>query len=650
MLISVFDKLSPEEGTSAHLGGKGYGLWWMQQQGVNVPPALIIPTTVCVAYMQNPEKAMAQVKANLPNIRQFFHQEFGFQPLLSVRSGARVSMPGMMDTVLNVGLDDKTSPFWTDSLGPACAVDSFKRLITMYGNVVKGLPRDKLEHESFPATLNAYKRATNEEFPDADQQLLTSIEAVFKSWNNERAKVYRKMHNIPEDWGTAVVVQAMVFGNLNDKSGTGVLFTRNPDNGANEVVGEFLVNAQGEDVVAGIRTPMPLSKMAEWNAAVAQELLNTVSKLEQAKRDVQDVEFTIQDGKLYVLQTRTAKRSARAAVKIALDMMNSGILSKDEALKRVTARELDLAELPVVDPKFKTAPDFTGIPACSGVAVGVVATSSAKAVEMAAKGKPVVLVTEETTPEDIKGMVAASGILTMTGGSTCHAAVVARSMNRACIVGLGKPHSQFKDGQPITIDGSTGNVWLAHVPVVGGKNKDVEAFRDLVIGEGSLLVDTVPTHRTRKVVLDLANSLIQSDTEIMKMVQATNDMCDELTIMLALPTADQLQVLNVYFTDEALSARIDSVRTMLEAMAPEGAKFIGWSPKNGGSAIKCVSAKSLLDLVLLDSSAMLVTSVLAPAEQQAFDRVIKWLSAENIHLSRLNSKGGVATWTVHVHA
>lgn len=484
MFVSIKDQLPEEQANAPYLGGKGYGLYWMAQQGINVPLAFVLPTTVCADYMKQPKTTMTKIKGKITQILADFKTVYGYVPLLSVRSGARVSMPGMMDTILNVGLDDSTESFWYDKLGGGCKNDSYSRLITMYGSVVKGLDRQELESGG----LDLYKRKTGEDFPDTRGQILGSIEAVFKSWNNSRAKFYRKMHNIPEEWGTAVVVQAMVFGNLNDQSGTGVLFTRNPDSGENVITGEFLVNAQGEDVVAGIRTPMPLAKMKEWNSAVSSQLRAAVEKLELARKDVQDVEFTIQDGELFILQTRNAKRSARAAVRIAVEMAEEKLITVVEACKRVTAREFDLSQQPVIDPKFKQDHHYTGIPACSGVATGVVVRTSKAAIDCKV---PCILVTKETTPEDIEGMHAAVGVLTMTGGSTSHAAVVARGMNKPCVVGLGimKDHEGedltddlFKDGDTISIDGATGRVWRCAIPVIEGKGtKHVQEFQQMLI-------------------------------------------------------------------------------------------------------------------------------------------------------------------------
>jgi pyruvate,orthophosphate dikinase len=440
----------------------------MDKNGITVPPGFIIPTDVCVEYMKKPKTTMKAISKDIESWMLRLNAKFGYMPLVSVRSGARVSMPGMMDTILNVGLDETNAEKWVERLGEKCVLDSRKRLIEMYGSVVRGMPRHNFEGKDSAAALDYYKTFTTDEaFPDAQGQLLGAIEAVFKSWNNERAKTYRKLNNIPNDWGTAVVIQSMVFGNFNDKSCTGVLFTRNPDSGADEVKGEFLINAQGEDVVAGIRTPMPLAKMEEWNEKVTDELLDTVIKLELLKRDVQDVEFTVQDGKLYILQTRNAKRSARAAVRIAVEMHEDKNinLTLKELFQRVTFKDYLKAQGEVIDPTFKTPPAHVGIPACSGVATGKIVRTAEEAVKSKV---PCILVTKETTPDDIAGMHAAKGVLTMTGGATSHAAVVARSMNKPCVVGLSKDILIFNGDLTITIDGGTGRVWNGKVPVISG--------------------------------------------------------------------------------------------------------------------------------------------------------------------------------------
>ena len=419
-----------------------------------------------------------------------------------------MSMPGMMDTILNVGLDETSEALWRDKLGDHCYVDSLHRLICMYGSVVHDIPRQDLEKDDVLSALNLFQRRTKTPFPMTKQQVLGAIEAVFRSWNNDRAKVYRKMHNIPEDWGTAVVIQAMVFGNMNDSSGTGVLFTRHPDTGENVITGEFLINAQGEDVVAGIRTPMSLAKMAEWNPPVAAQLMKTVEWLETLRKDVQDVEFTIQDGKLYVLQTRNAKRTSRAAIRIALDMAKEGLISAEEALSRVTMKDLDLAAAVIIDPKFKTKEDFVGLPACSGVVSGRPVFSSEDAIKCT---EPCILITQETTPDDIAGMAAARGVVTIHGGSTSHAAVVARGMNKPCVVGVGGDNTLdiIKKYQKVSIDGATGRIWLFEVPVVDGKaNPVVAAFRTFAATTKGIipLVDG-PMPGVQDVLLDLSQEL-----------------------------------------------------------------------------------------------------------------------------------------------
>lgn len=464
--------------TSAEvLGGKGAGLVMMHSAGLPVPPGFILPTTNYLPFTENPKAFMAQVKKDVKPWLARLKEHFGYMPLLSVRSGARVSCPGMMDTILNVGLDNETFPFWEEKLGNACVFDSAKRLVEMYGSVVKGIDRHVFEGQPMEESIGFYTASTGEEFPDADGQLLGSIEAVFNSWDNDRAKFYREMHDIPDDWGTAVVIQAMVFGNLNDQSCTGVLFTRNPDSGEPGVVGEYLINAQGEDVVAGIRTPDPIIQMEDWNEKVYHELMTRVTLLEQSRKDVQDVEFTVQDGSLFILQTRNAKRSARAAVRLAVDFHNEG-LDLATAISRVTAKQYDLAQQSILDPSFTKEPDFTGIPACSGVVTGVIVLSAQAAIDCK---EPCIMVTQETTPDDIAGMNAAKGVLTMTGGATSHAAVVARGMNKPCVVGLSVKIGNFVAGSKVSIDGATGRVWLAEVPVVdGSKNLFIQKFRQMM--------------------------------------------------------------------------------------------------------------------------------------------------------------------------
>lgn len=454
------------------LGGKGAGLVWMSSKGVPVPPGFVLSVDWCLAYQNDPKGTMQLVAQALPAYLEKLRNHFGYDPLLSVRSGARVSMPGMMDTILNVGLDNQTYTQWVERIGLDCTTDSYKRLVEMYGSVVHGIDRQKFHGLTLDQRYALYSKETGGGvgFPQRNTQILGAVEAVFKSWDNDRAILYRQLNSIPNSWGTAVVVQAMVFGNMNDQSGTGVLFTRNPDSGEDVLMGEFSINAQGEDVVNGSTTPMPLESINGWNAAVGSQLAQVVMKLEEEKREVQDVEFTVENGKLYILQTRRAKTSPRAAVRIAVEMAEEGMITPAEMFQRVTFKEYLKAQDVILDPSFTTAPDYTGIAACSGVVTGEVVLSSEAAVEAKAQGKTVILVTQETTPDDLKGMVAAAGILTMTGGATSHAAVVARSLNKCCIVGLTYPLSAFKAGETLSLDGGTGRVWRKAVPVISGEN------------------------------------------------------------------------------------------------------------------------------------------------------------------------------------
>jgi phosphoenolpyruvate synthase/pyruvate phosphate dikinase len=515
------EEMSPEV-----LGGKGAGLVWMDSNGVKVPPGFIIPCDASVAWNNaesvnayTPGAKSAMLKAISDGIDPWLTKlkgKFGYMPLVSVRSGARVSMPGMMDTILNVGLDETNAQEWVDRLGKNCVTDSRKRLVEMFGSVVKGIDRQKFHNATAKEARDIYCNLTGEHFfPQAKEQLLQSIAAVFESWNNERAKIYRKMNNIPDTWGTAVVVQAMVFGNLNEKSCTGVLFTRDCNSGENQISGEFLINAQGEDVVAGIRTPDPLIKMSAWNPTVCDELIETSDKLEQIKKDVQDIEFTVQDGELFILQTRNAKRSSRAAVRIAVEMQDEGIVSTETALKRVRHRDYIKAQASIIDPKFATAPLSKGLPACAGIATGKIVMSSAAAI---ASKVPCILFTKETTPDDIGGMAAAKGVLTIHGGATSHAAVVARSMNKACIVGIGSEAALlFSEGDEITLDGASGRIWKGKVPVISGKDDPyVKKLETLIAASAKCgLIDDKDAD-----VLDLSGMLNSPATAVLRVVGA----------------------------------------------------------------------------------------------------------------------------------
>ncbi|RKZ25834.1 pyruvate, phosphate dikinase [bacterium] len=497
------------------LGGKGAGLAEMTNLGVPVPPGFTISTEVCTYFYKHdsyPEGLEEEVKEGMKHIESMMGKRFGDpeNPLLvSVRSGARVSMPGMMDTILNLGLNDETVKGLEKATGnPRFAYDSYRRFVQMYANVVLGVPHDEFEKlleekkkekgvkldteltaEDWKELVVKYKELIKSKglsFPETpEEQLWGAIRAVFLSWNNKRAIEYRKIHNIPDDWGTAVNVQAMVFGNMGEDSGTGVAFTRNPATGENEFYGEYLTNAQGEDVVAGIRTPLPLTKrqktredelsLEEIMPEIFQELCEIRKKLEHHFRDMQDIEFTIERGKLWLLQTRTGKRTALAAVKIAVDMVKEGLIDKKEAIMRVTPEQIDQLLHPMIDPKVKVEPIAKGLPASPGAATGKVVFTAEEAVE--AK-EPVILVRHETSPEDVAGMHKAQGILTSRGGMTSHAAVVARGMGKPCVVGceaivVDYEQEEFrvgdvtvKKGDVITIDGTTGNVILGDVPKI----------------------------------------------------------------------------------------------------------------------------------------------------------------------------------------
>jgi phosphoenolpyruvate synthase/pyruvate phosphate dikinase len=649
MFHSIVEKLPPEKASAEYLGGKAAGLHFMRNHGINVPFAVVFPTPVCAEYMKKPKGTMVAIKKLLPEIKAQFKSEFGDMPLLSVRSGARVSMPGMMDTLLNVGIDAKSEKRWRKSLGDECFENSYHRLVTMYGSVVKGIERQALEAGTLKDALGLYSRKTEEDFPDADEQLLNSIEAVFKSWNNERAKVYRAMKGYSDDWGTAVILQAMVFGNLGEDSATGVLFTRNPDTGADEVTGEFLVNAQGEDVVAGIRTPLLLSKMPEWNDKIASELLDTVQKLEELKRDVQDVEFTVQKGILYILQTRNAARSSRAAVKIALDMLSENLITADEAKKRFTARDIDLANQVVLAPDFNVEPAMTGLPASSGVVTGQPVFSAEEAVELAKLGQKVVLITKETTPDDIAGMMAAVGVITMEGGSTSHAAVVARGMNKPCITGVGSTVLKFKVGT-VSMDGATGRIWFCDVPVVETSGDLLRKAAALKIGSGQLVVTEPPKFKVERVTLDLSGMIHWTDKALTKRIKETAAMCNALTVLVSEDTAKASPVLSVFLTPQLIAERIAQVRTLVLSLASDlNLSVMGWAVY-GIPSVTCVTANDLASLALTKSSGVLLGVPQDEKEKAAFEKIIGWLKADGVTLAPFGVGGGYAEWAVHANA
>ena len=503
------------------LGGKGAYLAEMSRLGLPVPPGFTISAELCAVYYelgrQLPEELKPLVSAALDEVGRGVGAQFGDvdNPLLvSVRSGSRASMPGMMDTVLNLGLNDRTVEGLARRSGDRrFAYDTYRRFIQMYADVVLGL-----DHELFEEILENYKNLKGVEldteltaedwadliarfkklvetelgtpFPqDLHAQLWGAIAAVFGSWQNARAIAYRRLHDIPDDWGTAVTIQAMVFGNMGERSATGVVFTRNPSTGAPELFGEFLVNAQGEDVVAGMRTPQPLTEAARRGAnasrpslealmpAVFAELNAACAKLEAHFRDIQDIEFTVQEGKLFILQTRSGKRSTQAALRIAVEMAGDGLITREEAVKSIDAGRLDQLLHPTLDPTAEKTVLAKGLPASPGAASGELVFDADEAVHLKAQGHTVILARVETSPEDVQGMHAALGILTTRGGMTSHAAVVARGMGRPCVVGassvtidleretLSAGGVLLRKGDVVTIDGSTGQIIKGRVPM-----------------------------------------------------------------------------------------------------------------------------------------------------------------------------------------
>ncbi len=504
------------------LGGKGANLAEMSSLGLPVPPGFTITTEACVHYYSNekqyPAELKDQVLTGLATVEKLTGKTFGdpANPLLvSVRSGARASMPGMMDTVLNLGLNDETVAGLAKLSGDRrFAFDSYRRFIQMYSNVVLDLDHHMFEEildehkerldvtvdtgltaDDWERVVTDYKDAVQRElgkpFPqDPQLQLWGAISAVFASWMNDRAKFYRRMHDIPESWGTAVNVQSMVFGNMGDSSATGVAFTRNPSTGEARLYGEFLINAQGEDVVAGIRTPQALTKIAReemgekalsMEEALPEVFLQfkaVVEKLEQHYRDMQDIEFTVEQGRLYMLQTRNGKRTAKAALRIAVDLASEGLITQEEAIMRVEPASLDQLLHPTIDPASPRDVITTGLPASPGAATGKVVFNSDEAERLGSAGEAVILVRDETSPEDIHGMHAARGIVTARGGMTSHAAVVARGMGRPCVSGAGELQIDgkagelrvrgrtFKAGEIITVDGSRGEVLAGAVKMI----------------------------------------------------------------------------------------------------------------------------------------------------------------------------------------
>ncbi|WP_440677213.1 pyruvate, phosphate dikinase [Candidatus Pelagibacter sp. HIMB1587] len=504
------------------LGGKGANLSEMGRMGLPVPPGFTISTKVCEIFYKDKKKLnnnlISQIKKELKIIEKDVSKKFGDLKnplLLSVRSGARISMPGMMDTILNLGLNDKTvKALALKTSNGRFAKDSYRRFIQMYGNVVMGVESyhfeelienykltkgvlldTDLDENDWDGLIEDFKRTvkekTKKEFPqDVFQQLFGAISAVFLSWESNRAKVYRKLNQIPAEWGTAVNVQSMVFGNMGDDCATGVVFTRNPSDGSNEIYGEYLINAQGEDVVAGTRTPQYITKKARKNAKIEEpsmeeslpkvfkELKKILKKLEKHYKDMQDVEFTVENNKLWMLQTRSGKRTAKSAVKIAVDMVKEKLISKKEAVLRIDPNSLDTLLHPTLDEKSTINVIANGLPASPGAASGKVVFTSEEAERLTSMMQDTILVRVETSPEDIQGMHAAKGILTARGGMTSHAAVVARGMGRPCVSGSSEidinyemktfktSSMEIKEGDVITIDGSTGRIISGSVETV----------------------------------------------------------------------------------------------------------------------------------------------------------------------------------------
>ena len=506
-LVYAFDEVAP--GGRELLGGKGVGLAEMTALGIPVPAGFTVSTDACRETMRTgepPDALWPEVDDHVERLQERSGKRFGdaHEPLLvSVRSGAAISMPGMMDTILNLGLNDTAVEGLAEATGnPRFAYDSYRRLIQMYGEVVDGVDGHLFEQElqglkerrgirqdveltaddlrELIARFQAiYEREVAESFPqDAREQLQRSVRAVFDSWESPRAKVYRRTYDIPDDLGTAVNVVQMVFGNMGDTSATGVCFTRDPSTGERRLYGEFLLNAQGEDVVAGIRTPEPIERMREILPAAYAELIETLERMEEHYREMQDIEFTVEDGTLYLLQTRTGKRTAQAALRIAVEMTTEDLISREEAVARIDAGQLDQLLHPMIDPSADVDVVATGLNASPGAASGAIVLDADLAEERGRAGEDVVLVRWETTPDDIHGLVHARGVLTAHGGMTSHAAVVARGMGKPCVAGcealsidIGARTVRLGDvelaeGDQLTIDGGTGRVIVGSVPLV----------------------------------------------------------------------------------------------------------------------------------------------------------------------------------------
>jgi len=511
--VYLFEEAAPLNLTKFELGGKGYGLVEMTKLGLPVPPGVVITTRMCNEYFKRGKTLWPELQDAITQKVKILENKVGKHfndknnPLLvSVRSGAPYSMPGMMDTVLNLGINDMVVDVVAKKFGDErFAYDTYRRFIQLFGKIVMRVPGELFDKElerlkdelkvkndievsanGWKELVKRYKKiikdSTGKDLPqDPWEQLFMAVGAVFESWWNQRAIEYRKIYKIPDELGTAVNIVMMVFGNMDDRSGTGVAFTRDPSTGEKKLYGEFLLKAQGEDVVAGIRTPVPVEKLRDIMPEAYRQLEDISRKLEQYFKDIQDIEFTVESGKLYMLQTRNAKRTAAAAVKAAIDMVNEGLISREDAVLRIEPNQIQTLLYKQIDPNLKTSPIAKGLPASPGAAVGKVIFTNERAQELKKNGEKVVLVRPETTPEDIAGIAAADGVLTSRGGMTSHAAVVTRGMGKPCIVGaesikinMDKKYFEaggktIKEGDIITIDGTTGGVFVGELPLVEPK-------------------------------------------------------------------------------------------------------------------------------------------------------------------------------------
>ena len=602
--MSQFWKFSKDATTAGaaekyYLGGKGVGLVEMARAGLPVPPGVIIPTVVCPQVFS--DKSGAVLKATAKEAMALAVEVAGPGSLFSVRSGAAVSMPGMMDTILNVGIHKDNVEGYAKTMGNKAALDCYRRLIEMYGKTVAGIEGEKFAavmkkvkgeltvpklEKLVAANLAVYEKHAGEFPATLEAQLEGAIGAVFKSWNSERAIAYRIEHKIPHDMYTACIVQRMVFGNLNANSCSGVLFSRDPTSGEKQVYGDFLSGGQGEEVVSGSANTKKIAELAAWNSKVSEELFTYVQCLEAQYRDMVDTEFTVENGTVYMLQVRTGKREALAAFRIAYDMVKESVITKAEALKRVSAAQYAILSRPQIAANCGVKPQITGVGASKGVATGR-AWFSSKAAQLNKGG---ILVSHETTPDDFAGMAASVGILTKTGGSTSHAAVVARAMNRACVVGcngaldFSGAYVIFKKGQPdayqivegdvITIDGSTGNVYVGAVPMVGGKvpefvNEMIEWGAQGVALQYDAAKDTLPT--TGELYVSMVN--VKTVAEVSEVFMSLSDDCHGILSFIDASKFDDSEFLNALCLDaQVMSATDEQIDGLINVGASEKAK------------------------------------------------------------------------------